>query len=451
MAQDSPPRRSSRSPPQIPASQGALNKESVPSDNFYAKSSGSNKSIPPPLPQRDPRRAGSSHTKFTTTPISDSQYREPELVANDSVEDVMSTSDDDFDPSPSGWAERDEWQRVNAQHSTDKWNVSTFEEDSTLPTWDTPPYQLIAPPPVPIDGRNYTEEEDWWKQSSFTGRPGPGLLPPTVIDRVNPGGLKLYHVTPRTPETLLNSSPGVPSPVAPLSFAQAVRSASPKLDRAQPSRQASLNGPVPDKSVATPASMPPVFPSFTPPSESELRGAVPHPNIYYSPPEGGWRLLIWSTSSIIPFARSFLATHPSLPSDNRRRTTISCVGDNTHTFGPSNLTHHFHFYPRAVDSHKLSTPYYRPIWERKCHDEGSSSDARKSDEGELLDLYMCCQCQQHLIVSAKTFPEVIPREVHKTFTTQRFRNPSENRNPYANVFVAWSIILQYVALISNFL
>jgi ubiquitin carboxyl-terminal hydrolase 25 len=171
------------------------------------------------------------------------------------------------------------------------------------------------------------------------------------------------------------------------------------------------------------------YPGPTPTAE-EVRTAVPRPNAHYCRKHNGWVLLLWKSSSVNPpLAHSFKGTLPDL---GRRRLTNSCIGDSEQPFGPANVTHHFHTYERAVDARRLTHPFNVSEWEneersklrhRKMTLRGDEltpaatvleqvpDDIRmdvdpEDGEGDLLDLYVCCQCSY--VIASDVIPGVIP-------------------------------------------
>ena len=197
-----------------------------------------------------------------------------------------------------------------------------------------------------IDGRSDREEEQWWnpEERNRNQRPGSGILAPILAEELHDSEHSLFYVN-------ITGIPAIRYPADPSILATSSTSASP------------------------------------PPSESELRTSIPHPNAYYCPKDNGWVILSWKSSSIPPpLARSYVdGLNPPLPDPVRRRRTSSCIEEALQPFGRTNRTHHFHKYEGAVDSHKLSPPLFRNDgWEV---------------EGIPLDLYVCCQCTLYCVAS----------------------------------------------------
>lgn len=292
--------------------------------------------------------------------------------------------------------------------------------------WDpNPPSGAWGSPNVVIDGRSEEEEVDWCdvEVRERHNRPGPGLLPPFLADLLHNPDHTLYFVKP---------SPPLP-------------------------RQASSS----PSSVPAPATL-----HFVPPTAEEVRMAVPHPNAYYCKEHNGWVLLQWCSSTILPaFAKSFTSLHP-LPDQTRRKRSASCLDGGEQQYGRVNKTHHFHRYEKAVDARCLTIPYKRSEWEvddqkklkhRKAtlididaepESEASMQGEREPDEpeGDLLDLYVCCQCSTYCLVS-EVLPGVIPFRYVDEFTRDKLSHPALDKTPKATVLAGWETVLTYVVLI----
>jgi ubiquitin carboxyl-terminal hydrolase 25 len=189
---------------------------------------------------------------------------------------------------------------------------------------------------------------------------------------------------------------------------------------------------------------------FEPPSSDDIANAVPHPNAYYWPKHNGWILLIWKSSPMLPpLAKSFVPDPCNpFPDLMHRKQTSSCIGAVEQPFGQVNKPHHFHYYQKAVDLQKLDPALRRVRWEindqkkerrRKITsldldtfsiDQISTDDLDKEmdeGEGDLLNLYVCCQCSVCYIIS-NVIPGVIPIRFMDEFTRERGDNPPPNRN-----------------------
>ncbi|KAI9070249.1 cysteine proteinase [Trametes sanguinea] len=217
---------------------------------------------------------------------------------------------------------------------------------------------------IAIDGRDENEELRWFDPVVRALRPGPGVLPPLLADMLHDPDHALHSVStqPRTP----SATPHVPT-------------------------------------------------------ADEVRTAIPHPNAYYCREHNGWVFLQWRSSTVLPpLVKEF---DPPLPDQTRRRRTTSCVGDGEQPFGPSNLTHHWHRYEKAVDASKLNPPY---------------------THGELLlDLYLCCQCSMYCLVS-DVIPGVIPAALVDEFTRDKLSHPALDKTPRATVIAGWETILTII-------
>ena len=261
-----------------------------------------------------------------------------------------------------------------------------------------------------IDGRVDHEEIGWWNpyEREKCNRPGPGILSPVLAEELHDPNHSLFSINVVSPP-MFN--------VLSHSSKDQLASAPSTSDR----------------------------PTVQPPTEDEIRTAVPHPNAYYCPKDNSWVLLSWKSSSVTPpLARSFVNSPNSLPDLARRRLTGSCIEENP--FGKLNKTHHFHKYEKAVDSHKLTPPFRQDEWQiienlklkRRAatiippdldiNTVGVDDDIEVTekkpgdDEGKLLDLYVCCQCSFYCVASG-IIPGVIPRKYIDEVIRDKRSNP----------------------------
>lgn len=387
------------SPPQ-PTSSTSTSKTptTVSTASFYA-------SKPPPLPSR--KNVGSTHTKViqpsTPPPVYDSldasPFREPQLVEE---EPIVNDSMPGLLPADNAHAP---WGPV------DTWNTDQTPWDSTG-TWPQPYGESSSQGPR-IDGWDKFEEEHWWDASirDLHKRPGPGVLPPYLADLLHNPDHSLFSVSVDPPDFK----------------------------------------PLPSSSQESGD----ICPSFQPPSVDDLTYSIPHPNAYYCRKHNGWVLLQWRSSTMMPpLAKSFvLDPETPFPDLARRKRTTSCVGEGEQPFGQVNLTHHFHRYERAVDALKLDPAFRRSEWEisvqkkqkrRKVTSlnldaisldkmsDDTMEDSPSEEEGDLLDLYVCCQCSLYCIVS-EVIPGVIPVKYIEEFMRERWDNPAPTRNQEESV------------------
>ncbi|KAG6331493.1 hypothetical protein ID866_7598 [Astraeus odoratus] len=380
--------------------------------NFYGPKN------PPPLPSR-PKHLGSSHTKVfqpTGPPpdynaSDDSPFREPQLVEEAPIDDPVPA----LLPAAgtiNSWANATstDWGTTEAT----VWNPtsSSWDNNAAWPQYyDQGGYNVSASKLVDIDGRDVQEEENWWDASvrERCKRPGAGVLPPYLAEMLHNPEHSLFSLSVTPPD---------------------IR---PDVKSASTSRDGSDEGP-----------------SFEPPSSDDIIHAVPHPNAYYCRKHNGWVLLIWKSSSMLPpLAKSFVAD-PCAPFPDliRRKRTSSCVGAADQALKQANKTHHFHYYEKAVDSLKLDPALRRAGWEKEDQKKekrrkitslnldafsidqisaGNLDEDVDEEEGDLLDLYVCCQCSVYCIVS-DVIPGVIPVKFMEEFVRERWDNPPPNRN-----------------------
>lgn len=387
--------------------------EPIPSNLFYPSGTQSSQ----PLPDR-PQHIGSGSTLSYFIPDQPTKdYREPELV---------SMQDDDGDSIPpltapddagGGWARQD-WNRdfdANAWTGTSAsggWdnNAGTTDFYMTQGTFD-----------IPISGRQDHEEKNWWDSSvqAANQRPGPGMLPPALLEELHDSDHSLFSVSVSNPPT---------------------------HPTRQPSENPSISGSTSSLSSTTLYT--------TPPSEDEVRASVPHPNAYYCAKENGWVILSWKSSSVNPpLAASFEnSAHPPLPNQALRRQIGSCTGDEGRKF---NKTHHFHKYQMAIDALKLTPPLKVDDWEAemaRVKRGNGSSDSHKKDpsehedpqssveEGKPLDLYVCCQCSFYCVAS-DLISGIIPRKYLDSFVKDKRSNPPVGRTGEQAVVIALETVM----------
>lgn len=373
----------------------------VPADRFYGKSSAHN------------IHSGSSRTSYIPpSPTDDSPpplVQEPtDIVMRDDPNLPNYSTANDYSNLKDGWGEPETpWDNVDAFRNFNSW--ATIQTSSK----------------VDIDGRDADEEERWWDADlrAQSKRPGPGMLPPLLSDLLHNPEHTLYSI-----------------------------SASPPAARNSHSHSNSAT------SITASSSSPPQSqaPTHHPPTAEEVRMAVPHANAYYCKEHNGWVLLSWCSSTVLPpLARSFKPSAP-FPDQIRRKRTQSCVGEGEQPFGQANKTHHFHRYERAVDARLLNTPYKRSEWEEEearkrrrrkmsLRDEGEhlAQEAEEEEEGDLLDLYVCCQCSVYCL-SSQVIPGVIPVKFTEELTKDKLSHPALGKTAHATVMAAWETFVTYV-------
>ncbi|KAH9033483.1 hypothetical protein EDB85DRAFT_2289382 [Lactarius pseudohatsudake] len=442
----------------------------IPPTTFYGNQVQSQR--PPPLPNRPAAPAlGSASTSHYTIQASEkSPFREPELVQDDSDQPAQNYSTDqgarpfvyNTPPQEEGWGNIQEgpWPAQGGHFygnttsdpfaQTDRWVAS-----APPPTWGTFEDGWAtgsARRSVPIDGRNDIEETRWWDTQvrEAHARPGQGILPPILADRLHNPEHTLFSVTV-TPPDLKPSLPPAPAQPPP------TQSESPKQHRSSDSGSSLHGG----------SSLSAHVPSACFPTADEARTAVPHPNAYYCRKHNGWVLLIWKSSSVNPpLARSFTGT---LPDQSRRRSTNSCVSDGEQPMGPANVTHHFHAYERAVDARRLTHPFNASEWEHEersklrhrkmtlrgddtttatteleqAVDDARMEVEREDCEGDLLDLYVCCQCSFYVIAS-DVIPGVVPVKLLEDLVKNRVENPPPDKSGELAALITLETILTII-------
>ena len=427
---DTPKTRRPLPTPGAPVAQGpstpVLTSSPVPASIFYATQR------PPPLPTR-PKNSGSSHTAYVApqepprygSPAFNNNsggFREPELVADDII-----TEDDNTVPdliphdAISGWTTDiktpydvdGHWDGNHWSKESSDWNHMTNSSWAPGSTgqgleFDKMDYMNRTDHEFMIDGRVDHEEIGWWNpnEREKANRPGPGFLSPVLAELLHNSNHSLFSINVSPPPLVL------------LSHTASSSTASTSADQS----------------------------AVIPPTDDEIRTAVPHPNAYYCPKDNGWVILSWKSSSVPPpLARSFGSSNPPLPDQAKRRRTGSCIEQGDQPFGKTNKTHHFHKYEKAVDSHKLMPPFRQDEWqniENKKQRRGGRIISQESiklvnvddvaaevleqetgdDEGMLLDLYVCCQCSLYCVASG-VIPGVIPRKCIDEVIRDKRNNP----------------------------
>ena len=305
---------------------------------------------------------------------------------------------------------------------------------------------------VPIDGTDDEEEKNWWNPivREKHKRPGPGVLAPILEELLHNVEHTLFYVKVTPPDLARHdSAPGSSAGSSPSTSID--RSYSSQSMNASPQSSSSLS-------------------SSSPPSAEDLINAVPHPNAFYCRKHNGWVILLWKNSTVLPpLAKSFKEDpqHP-LPDLSRRKKVQSCLNGEP-SYGQGNKTHHFHVYEKAVSAHKLTPPFYRRPWERAdkvkqkrrrmttlnmddldVHISGDNrmdedTDSDEEGEGDLLDLYVCCQCSLHCVAS-DVIPGVISPKHVEEFTRLRLESPGVGKNGEESVVLGWETFLTYVWL-----
>ena len=434
----------------------------VPSANFYS----SNK--PPPLPSRPipiPGGLGSGHTRYHAPPSpptysvgEGTPFREPELITDEPISDedpipALISQDGIHPQQQSAWYEE-------ASH----WDSTMW---GTSRTWEGEPgwsgnldhgdwASRLVSKKIPIDGTDEFEELNWWNTvvREKHRRPGPGVLPPLLEEMLHNSDHSLFSVQVYSPDWTGSELMSAGSSTAAAAGASRSSSQSPTSDTQQPSTS--------------------TLPSL--PSTEDLIHAVPHPNAYYCRRHNGWVILQWKQSTVLPpLAKSFQEDpQRPLPDQGRRKKTQSCIeGDPGVAQG--NKTHHFHLYEKALDAHKLTPAFRRQEWEMldqvkqkkrrmtasvlnmddlsmdAAGDDKMDEDInRDEDEGDLLDLWVCCQCSLYCVVS-DVIPGVIPLKFFEEFTRNRYNNPALGKNGEESIVIGWETFLTYaVTSRSNF-
>jgi ubiquitin carboxyl-terminal hydrolase 25/28 len=422
---------------------------------FYGTASSSttaSSSKPPPLPTRT-QNPGSARTVYhppSSPPPSyaraeTSPFREPELI----IEEPVSSMNDnipDLIPQEASWYPPNtfEAQADWAGSGGPTWDGNANPWQPVPGEWPTDGYDATgyttgayASRIVDIDGRDLDEETAWWNAEVRDARmrPGPGILPPVLTDLLHDSEHSLLSVIVTPPD---------------------IRPREPRVDpSAAPSDAPQPQPPPPPPPAAAP-----------PPSDDEVHTAIPHPHAYYCRRHNGWVIVAWKSSLVLPpLAKSFLKNNARPSHDQaRRKKRLSCVGHGDQPSSQANKTHHFHVYEKAVDAHKLNPPFHRSGWEKEVKIKAKRRKATISldevdlmrlknleeqvlqdeeDEGDLLDLYICCQCSMYCVAS-EVIPGVIPIKYVEEFTREKLNNPQPGRTGQMAVALGWDTFLKSV-------
>ncbi|KAK7063918.1 USP domain-containing protein [Favolaschia claudopus] len=378
---------------QSTAVSSAVASSSISTSNFYGTQ-------PPALPSR-PKGVGSSHTTVWQaednlpsygSSISTPGYREPELVSEDEMPELM--------PADVGW------------DSGSGWAGATWDASSSFTHW--------GKTLVKIDGRDLQEEANWWDPNrDKDNRPGPGMLPPLLADSLHNPEHNLYSISFTAPEF----PPQAPANITPSNSSSGL----------------STSAAPPD-----------------PPSFQDILASVPHPDAYYCPKDNGWIILQWGYADHPPpLARSFeMSSHHPLPRSIRRNpeNCSDSTANETHHFHKyekavdgHKLDHALHFdnwdtIETVKHKRRVGTVLPGELDFEKIALEDEDKMDVDEPEGPLLDLYVCCQCTCYLLRSA-VIPGVIPRPLWDEFVTEKTTSPAVGKTPERSVANAIETLL----------
>ena len=80
--------------------------------------------------------------------------------------------------------------------------------------------------------------------------------------------------------------------------------------------------------------------------------------------------------------------------------------------------------------------------------DSAADDVLEEDreEGDLLDLYICCQCSFYCLASG-VIPGVIPPKFMAEFTKEKYEHPPIGKTGELSVSTAWDTVLRYVNIL----
>ena len=326
--------------------------------------------------------------------------------------------------------------------TTDTWGGNAQPSwDADAPSYNNNAWQVAPYKPKPGQytgwGNSTEDEAQWWdKSAALKGKPkpGPGCLPSKVM--------LMMHTDDHAPIGVSVTPPDIlPDPPKP-STSSTTSSASTSPTRRSHSRSTSL--------------------AHSIPTREEVLVAVPHPHAYFCSEHLGWALIYPSpNANLPPLIPDPTNTRLPLPDDTARRSTANCldqqhVQHSYYTHDQTFSTHHFHHYPDSVRGSSLSPPFVnhllRPNWEISLDKEDRTTETSDSDlnpdDDILLDLFVCCQCQVHILATPSdvVIPAVIPKSIFAEFRQDRMANPALGKNGSETYILALETILKYVYL-----
>lgn len=83
-------------------------------------------------------------------------------------------------------------------------------------------------------------------------------------------------------------------------------------------------------------------------------------------------------------------------------------------------------------------------------DDMMDEDPNEIEEGDLLDLYICCQCSLYCVAS-DVIPGVISSKYVDEFVRNKKENPAPGKSVEESVMSGWETVLTYVHFSGLFL
>lgn len=74
-------------------------------------------------------------------------------------------------------------------------------------------------------------------------------------------------------------------------------------------------------------------------------------------------------------------------------------------------------------------------------DEDRQENNEEDEEGDLLDLYICCQCST-ICTASGLIPGVIPQKYVENFSKDRSDHPPPGRTGQVAVAIAWETVIK---------
>ncbi|KAG9018788.1 ubiquitin-specific protease ubp2 [Tulasnella sp. 427] len=408
-----------------------------------------------PDPQQQPK-AGSAHTAYFPPPLTPmEQPREPTppsyetavkgWIQPETLAPSPSPSMPDLAPADPALGVFGDWGRVGNATLEGSWA-------GTGPSWDYSGWS--AAQPHELGDVSDATDERWWDRryvESIAPRPGPGSLPPKAATGIHATFHPLYRVTVTPPNfPSMDGQPAGALQRAPSSTGQ------PGASTTSPTAPAN-----------TPAAQPA---GHRAPTESEVRYLIPHPYAQFCPRDMVWVYHQVKNSMYLP---QMLPNQGQLPNEATRRATQSCLEVeetgiiHDSAFGNNKAkTHHYHHYPKSVKGSSLNPPFTRrkiDLEQAAAHHRRSSSNAsslsrhRREPSSEVtpesneifLDLWVCCQCQTHVISSGDdaVIPSVMDGRLLYDYIGDREQALSRSRKEESVIYSLETIL----RILENFL
>ncbi|QRV94703.1 ubiquitin carboxyl-terminal hydrolase [Ceratobasidium sp. AG-Ba] len=342
------------------------------------------------------------------------------------------------------------------------------------------------------------DSDKWWDKDlpSNKKKPGPGMIAPRVIEAIHDSDHILYEVVitgnpttepsnPLSPKSSITATGALNSPrtLAPAAFPTSPVTPVDPIGAMAPASSADA----PD-ATTQPTSETPDEP-HVPPTQEELRDAIPHPSALFCRRHYGWVIM---SATVASATASHLGTHWCSAPDKRPlfdklpdpalRKDKDCSEASPETVPypttnwsskPEYRMHHFHMYKNVVAGSGLYPPLKRPLSAVSPRpvipttsdgdvEMESASQVQETQEAgndvapqaswewapveEHLDLYVCCQCKTQVICSPAggVIPCTIPSQVMESYIADRGSQPKPNQTKEQSVLSSLEMLLRVI-------